>query len=142
MAKTPNTDSVAENGQLAHATRNGKPVKELLQVRAKQLKESEGIQLPDDDLFRTRYPALWELMMPQRVRAASKLWDRRPPTLTVVMDNGGWRATVRDNDMQMSCTVFSLTFEALLPALELGVCDPRAWLTFKARGRGLKEARE
>jgi len=42
----------------------------------------------------------------------------------------------------MSMTVFSLTFEGLLPALELAVNDPRGWVTFKTRGRGLKEARE
>jgi hypothetical protein len=141
MSKTPNTNSVMDNGQ-APSKSAAKQVKELLQVRAKQLKETTGPNLPDDEMFMTKYPSLWETLQPQRVNAAGKKWDRKAPSLSVQMDNGGWRIVVRDNDLQMSMTVFSLTFEGLLPALELAVNDPRGWVTFKTRGRGLKEARE
>ena len=141
MSKTPNTDSVMDNGK--PSTKSGaKAVKELLQVRAKQLKEVTGPVLPDDDAFREKYPSLWEVMQPQRVNAAGKKWDRKSPSLSIQMDNGGWRMVVRDNDLMMSMTVFSLTFDGLLPALESAVNDPRGWVTFKTRGRGLKEARE
>ena len=141
MAKSPQSEQEVPVDP-APPHRNGKLVKELLQVRAKQLKELTGPNLPDDDAFRKAYPQLWEVLTPQRINAAGKKWDRKAPQLSIQMDNGGWRIAVRDNDLQMTMTVFSLTFEGLLPALELAVGDPRGWVTFRTRGKGLKEARE
>jgi hypothetical protein len=142
MAKSPLTDGIDQAAAPTSTIKNGKTVKELLAVRAKQLKEITGPVLPDDEAFRKGFPSLWEVLTPQRITAGGKKWDRKAPALSIQMDNGGWRIVVRDNDLQMSMSVYALTFDALVPALELAVNDPRGWVTFRTRGRGLKEARD
>lgn len=111
----------------------------LLESRARQLKEQEGPQLPTDDNFEARHPFLWELLTPQRLQGTGKKWDRRPATLSISIDQGLWRATVRDNDLQTACSCVTLTFDELLAALELACADPRNWTQFRQRGRGLRE---
>lgn len=140
MSKPTNTQAPENNGTPAPIKASPKMVAEIIQVRAKQLKEIQGPTLPDDDAFEARFPALWEFMKPATVNAAGKKWDRRAPTLSIQMDSGGWRITARDNDLSASVTEFSLTFDALLAALELAVCDPRRWVVRQSRSKGLKES--
>ena len=128
-----------KNGQAPLPVRNpASDVQKIMEARAKQLTEDTSPGLPEDEAFRKKFPQLWDLLQPQRLTAAGKKWDRRPPSLLMTMESGGWRAVVRDNDLAAVWAAFDLTFDGALKALEKSVADPRQMQTIRSRSKGLK----
>jgi hypothetical protein len=115
--------------------RKGSVVK-MMEDRAREIKESRAVQVPDDDAFRTAYPQLWQLFTVTRL---SERWERNPPAITITLDGSLWRVTYRDNALSHAISVAASTFAELLPRLDAATVNPEAWSRFRPRGRGLRD---
>lgn len=110
--------------------------KKLKEQWAREIKEGRGVPIPDDDVFRTAYPTIWDYMS---ATTLADRWECAPPAMTFSWDGSSWRVTFRDNALEHSITVSASTFADLLLRLNLGMSNPTNWSKFRRRGRGLRD---